>query len=68
MPSPDKALSEAMQLLHSALGFIDCICEGDIIRNNEIGLEEFILNLLIVLKNYVGSCRCPQSFELSFHC
>ena len=61
MLSPDRALNEALQLLHKAFGspqvavraFINSVCEGGVISHSEVGLEDFyscLINCKIVLE------------------
>ena len=50
IPSPNRALNEALQLLHKAFGspqvavraFIDSVCEEGVISHSKVGLEIFI--------------------------
>ena len=67
MLSPDRALNEALQLLHKAFGspqvavctFIDSVCEGGVISHSEVGPEDFyscLINCKIVLEAAGAGC------------
>ena len=67
MLSPDRALNEALQLLHKAFGspqvavsaFIESVCEGGVISHSEVGLEDFysgLINCKIVLEAAGAGC------------